>query len=192
MTQIGLGATVETEETAELKATHRHYKGGLYRVISDDVSHTETNERLVVYEHLWPHEKSVKARPYDNFTATLEDGRRRFEPLPPVFWLHEYRPMFVDQGVEDRYVGGMRDVSKIVDVDFVKRTARSKHFLRFAVREDVGNSDCIPNISFYIVLESVGETHPFPIGHFSGIGIDRLIAQFPDWEVLPQPQKEVI
>lgn len=38
-----------TEQEAERIATHRHYKGGLYRVIGV-ARHSETEERLVVYE----------------------------------------------------------------------------------------------------------------------------------------------
>ena len=66
---------------ALLQATHKHYKGGTYRVLHDDVPHTETDEILTIYQHVWPHPLAVKARPKDNFHGTLEDGTRRFEPL---------------------------------------------------------------------------------------------------------------
>lgn len=69
-----------TEQQAEQLATHRHYKGGLYRVIGV-ARHSETDESLVIYEHVWPHEPSLRARPEDNFHGTLEDGTPRFRKL---------------------------------------------------------------------------------------------------------------
>ncbi len=61
-------------------ATHRHYKGGLYRFIGLS-RHSETLEPMVTYEHLWPHEQGLWNRPADLFTARLPDGRRKFEPF---------------------------------------------------------------------------------------------------------------
>lgn len=61
-------------------ATHQHYKGGYYRVVGE-ATHTETQERLVVYEHVWPHEKKLWTRPYDMFYGNLENGEPRFRLL---------------------------------------------------------------------------------------------------------------
>ena len=47
-----------TEQEAEQLATHRHYKGGLYRYIGV-ARHSETEESVVVYEHLWPCARAV-------------------------------------------------------------------------------------------------------------------------------------
>ena len=69
-----------TEHEAEKLATHRHYKGGLYRLIGT-ARHSETEEALIVYEHLWPHARGLWVRPKDMFEGTLEDGRKRFAPL---------------------------------------------------------------------------------------------------------------
>lgn len=69
-----------TEHEAEQLATHRHYKGGLYRLIGA-ARHSETEEALIVYEHLWPHEPGLWVRPKDMFEGKLEDGRQRFAPL---------------------------------------------------------------------------------------------------------------
>jgi len=69
-----------TENEALLEATHRHYKGGLYRRI-DLARHSETLETMVLYEHLWPHERGLWVRPQTLFDGLLEDGRRRFAPL---------------------------------------------------------------------------------------------------------------
>lgn len=58
--------------------THRHYKGGLYRLIGA-ARHTERDEELTVYADaagdLW-------ARPKAMFDESLPDGRARFERLP--------------------------------------------------------------------------------------------------------------
>jgi hypothetical protein len=69
-----------TEDEARLLATHRHYKGGLYRVVGS-ARHSETLENMTVYEHLWPHERGLWVRPQAMFEGTLDDGRIRFEPL---------------------------------------------------------------------------------------------------------------
>jgi hypothetical protein len=69
-----------TEAEALTLATHRHYKGGLYRVVGL-AKHSETLEPMVVYEHLWPHEQGLWVRPADMFHGTLEDGTTRFKPL---------------------------------------------------------------------------------------------------------------
>ena len=69
-----------TEEQALELATHRHYKGGLYRVLGT-ARHSETLEPMTVYEHLWPHEPGLWVRPLDMFHGNLEDGRLRFTPL---------------------------------------------------------------------------------------------------------------
>lgn len=61
-------------------ATHRHYKEGLYRVIGE-ARHSETEEWVVIYEQLWPKERSMWVRPKDMFYGKLEDGRIRFAAL---------------------------------------------------------------------------------------------------------------
>lgn len=66
-----------TRDEALTEATHLHYKGGLYRVVGEAL-HTETSEALVIYEHVWPHERSLFARPKSMFYGTLPDGRPRF------------------------------------------------------------------------------------------------------------------
>jgi hypothetical protein len=57
--------------------THRHYKGGLYRVLFEAV-HTETEEPMTVYQT--PDGRNW-VRPAAMFNERLPDGRRRFEPL---------------------------------------------------------------------------------------------------------------
>ena len=69
-----------TETEALALATHRHYKGGLYRVIGV-ARHSETEESMIVYEHLWPHERGLWVRPAAMFNETLADGTPRFKPL---------------------------------------------------------------------------------------------------------------
>ena len=51
---------------------YRHYKGGLY-VVKGEGHHTETNEALVSYQHIWPHvDSSLRFRPAENFHGTVE------------------------------------------------------------------------------------------------------------------------
>ncbi len=69
-----------TEAEAIKRATHRHYKGGLYRVIGS-AKHSETLEPMTVYEHLWPHAQGLWVRPEEMFHGTLDDGTLRFTPL---------------------------------------------------------------------------------------------------------------
>lgn len=72
-----------TESEALALATHRHYKGGLYRYV-DTARHSETEESMVVYEHLWPHARGLWVRPADLFFGQLADGSPRFAPLHPA------------------------------------------------------------------------------------------------------------
>jgi hypothetical protein len=69
-----------TEDEALKLATHRHYKGGLYRLLGE-ARHSETGETMVVYEHLWPHARGLWVRPAELFHGTLADGSPRFRPL---------------------------------------------------------------------------------------------------------------
>jgi len=69
-----------TETEALTLATHRHYKGGLYRVIAS-ARHSETLEPMTVYEHLWPNPPALWVRPEAMFHGKLDDGRQRFTPL---------------------------------------------------------------------------------------------------------------
>lgn len=76
----------QTVPIQAIEATHRHYKGGYYRLLFDHVPHTETGEELVIYEHIWPNEKYKKyARPRAMFygTVVLPPGVTvlRFEPV---------------------------------------------------------------------------------------------------------------
>ena len=65
-----------------LPGTYRHYKGNLYEVV-DVATHSETEERLVVYRALYG-ERGLWVRPLAMFTETVEvDGETvaRFAPL---------------------------------------------------------------------------------------------------------------
>ncbi|WP_349898386.1 DUF1653 domain-containing protein [Parafrigoribacterium soli] len=61
---------------------YRHYKGNLYEVIGV-ASHSETEERLVVYRALYGL-RGMWVRPFDMFVSEVEvDGERvrRFAPV---------------------------------------------------------------------------------------------------------------
>ncbi len=59
------------------KATHRHYKGGLYQKLFD-VTHSETEELLTIYLTA---DGRPFARPKAMFDGMTEDGRQRFVPI---------------------------------------------------------------------------------------------------------------
>lgn len=71
---------VASEAEALKLATHRHYKGGLYRRIFE-AKHSEHDEVLTVYVHIWPHDTSPWVRPAEMFHGRLDDERLRFVPL---------------------------------------------------------------------------------------------------------------
>jgi hypothetical protein len=59
------------------KATHRHYKGGLYQKLFD-ATHSETEELLTIY---LTSDGRPFARPKDMFDGLTDDGQRRFVPI---------------------------------------------------------------------------------------------------------------
>lgn len=54
---------------------YKHYKGGIYEVVSL-ATHTETQEKMVVYKSL--NFGSVYTRPLDIWKSTTSDGQKRF------------------------------------------------------------------------------------------------------------------
>lgn len=66
----------------EIGSSYRHYKGGLYEVITM-ATHTETNEALVIYKSLYF--GSIHARPLDQWFEVIEISEdlstHRFTPL---------------------------------------------------------------------------------------------------------------
>jgi hypothetical protein len=58
------------EEAVRLFELYLHKKGGIYRKLYD-AKHTDGGE-VVVYEHIWPHEKGIWVRPKAEFE---EPGR---------------------------------------------------------------------------------------------------------------------
>ena len=62
---------------APWKPTHRHYKGGLYRLLFEAI-HSETEEPMTIYQ---TPDGRAWARPAAMFHETLPDGRLRFAPI---------------------------------------------------------------------------------------------------------------
>ena len=56
---------------------YKHYKGSSYLVI-EVATHTETNEKLVVYCNI-QNKSQIWARPLEMFESVMSDGRSRFE-----------------------------------------------------------------------------------------------------------------
>ena len=70
-------------ERTDIAGRYRHYKGNEYEVIGEG-THTETEEKLVVYKALYP-PYTIWVRPYDMFfNQVTAEGRAipRFERLP--------------------------------------------------------------------------------------------------------------
>jgi hypothetical protein len=63
----------------ERQPTHRHFKGGLYRVLHDDAKNDDL-EPMTVYQSV--EDGNVWVRTTANFRYVFPDGRKRFEPLP--------------------------------------------------------------------------------------------------------------
>ena len=76
--ETSLFATKE-EAYAAPGEIYQHYKGGVYRLVQRDVTHSETLEKGVLYEHLWPHSHGYWFRPTDLFFGGLPDGSPRFK-----------------------------------------------------------------------------------------------------------------
>lgn len=58
---------------------YQHYKGGVYRLVQRGVTHSESLEKGVLYEHLWPHAHGFWFRPEELFFGLLPDGSPRFK-----------------------------------------------------------------------------------------------------------------
>lgn len=68
----------------------RHFKGKLYKIIECPVQHTETNEKLVVYQALYGN-YGIYARPLEMFMSRVDKRkypdvkqRYRFELVEPA------------------------------------------------------------------------------------------------------------
>lgn len=62
---------------SDFKATHRHYKGGLYQKLFD-ATHSETEEQLTIY---LTSDGRPFARPKAMFDGLTDDGQKRFAPI---------------------------------------------------------------------------------------------------------------
>lgn len=69
-----------TGDTADAIATHRHYKGGLYYRLFEAL-HTEDEEDLTIYLHVWPNPPGAYARPVEMFNGKNDNGAERFTAL---------------------------------------------------------------------------------------------------------------
>lgn len=71
-----------TKEEATKLATHKHYKGGLYRELGTirDADNGQAADRTL-YLHLFPHDISTWHRNAEEFHGFLDNGDQRFAPI---------------------------------------------------------------------------------------------------------------
>lgn len=67
------------QEAFEL-ATHKHYKGGLYRRLGK-IRNADDGDYRTLYLHLHPHELSAWHRDTEEFDGMLNTGQQRFAPI---------------------------------------------------------------------------------------------------------------
>ena len=80
-----LGLSPELLKRMAPDYTHQHYKGGLYRYVGK-AFHTEDEEMVVIYEHVFPHQKQLYVRPKQMFEEFIDVKTARFtihhQPTP--------------------------------------------------------------------------------------------------------------
>jgi len=60
----------------KIKGIYKHYKGDLY-IVEDIATHTETEEKMVVY-HLLNDETKLWVRPYDMFSDVVNKNGQKY------------------------------------------------------------------------------------------------------------------
>lgn len=62
------------------KGYYKHYKGNVYEVICE-ATHTETEEKLIIYSPVVGNLSEVWARPASMFNDIVNGGKKRFERI---------------------------------------------------------------------------------------------------------------
>lgn len=71
-----------SEESALALGTHRHYKGGVYRVLGQIRNADDADAPTrTLYQHIWPHARQMWHRNTEEFNSTLITGELRFKPI---------------------------------------------------------------------------------------------------------------
>ena len=104
---------------------YQHYKGGIYTVLTTRATHTETNERVVVYRN---EEGGVFVRPRDMFFEDVEvdgvmvprfkeikrscgvimvDSIRDYKPSPLTSSQEKFRDMLYNPKPKENYVSNI-------------------------------------------------------------------------------------
>jgi len=73
----------EEEALAEPGLLFRHFKGGIYRYCAIAKSADDDQQLLVIYEHLYPHERQLWIRRLEEFFG-YKDGAPRFAPISNI------------------------------------------------------------------------------------------------------------
>ena len=146
---------------------YRHFKGGLYQVAAI-ATHTETGEKLVVYQALYG-DYGVYARPYEMFNSEVDRAKYpdagqtyRFELVEPESVSRPEQPTKqevpkkaeAEQKPEDQEVGGVNPILlKFLDADTLEQKLHILTVYRNKMDESLLNSIAI---SLDLVVEKKG------------------------------------
>ncbi len=146
---------------------YRHFKGGLYQVAAI-ATHTETGEKLVVYQALYG-DYGVYARPYEMFNSEVDRAKYpdagqtyRFELVEPESVSRPEQPAEqevpkkaeAEQKPEDQEVGGVNPILlEFLDADTLEQKLHILTVYRNKMDESLLNSIAI---SLDLVVEKKG------------------------------------
>ena len=146
---------------------YRHFKGGLYQVAAV-ATHTETGEKLVVYQALYG-DYGVYARPYEMFNSEVDRAKYpdagqtyRFELVEPESVNRPEQPTEqevpkkaeAEQKPEDQEVGGVNPILlEFLDADTLEQKLHILTVYRNKMDESLLNSIAI---SLDLVVEKKG------------------------------------
>ncbi len=145
---------------------YKHFKGDLYRVLNIAV-HTETGEKLVVYQALYD-EKKIFARPYDMFVSKVDKAK-----YPDVTAEYRFTPYNEEDNVNiDPKVLEFLDTDdfskKLQILTDMKETVTNDMLNTMAFSMDFELKDGTTDERFYDLLNCVSLRAKFETGRLRG------------------------